>query len=366
VLTYPCHISVAITCPVDASYSSAVSVSSKGEKQPIVDCMTKKLDIKPVLFDRPHRLEKGATITMSQGTTSTIRQEMAVGRKNTPEFSWPTVVLALGIFAVFVGSVALAITGVIPYLVAAAINAAAIYSSYTVLHEAVHRNISSRQSKLRWVDFALGSMAGVLLWQFFDHHREDHMVHHRATNHDHDPDISSRAGFWVYLFVRLPVVLINYFNPVLLARRCRELQMSRHATMRSMAGFAFNTVLALAIIAAGYGFELLVLWFVPWWIGQSVMLLMFTWSPHHDHRETDRYRNTRIIEMPGGNALLLGQGYHLIHHMMPAVPWYRYKATFEELRPVLEGKGVRIEGVMPNPNPRPAQPVGQGAYPDAL
>ena len=293
-------------------------------------------------------------MTTSRNAESTIRHEMSVGRANTPDFSWPTVFLALGLMAAFTGAVGLAINGTIPYLAAAAVNTVVIYAIYTVMHEAVHMNISSRRKGLQWVDYTLGSLAGVLLWQFFDHHRADHLVHHRATNHDDDPDISARAGLFGYLFVKLPVVLLNYFNPVALYRRCQELQMSRGRTLRSMAGFVFNTALALAIVAYGYGYELLTLWFVPWWIGQSVMLLMFTWSPHHDHKETSRYRNTRVVEIPGGNALLLGQGYHLIHHMMPGIPWYRYKKTFDDLRPVLEQHNVRVEGVVPNPNPRAA------------
>ncbi len=91
------------------------------------------------------------------------------------------------------------------------------------------------------------------------------------------------------------------------------------------------------------------LWFAPWWIGQTVMLTFFTWTPHHDHHETGRYRNTRVSEFPLANFLLQGQGYHLIHHMMPAIPYYRYKAVFDELRPVLVSKGVRIEGIVPDP-----------------
>ncbi|SEO20087.1 Fatty acid desaturase [Salinihabitans flavidus] len=296
-------------------------------------------------------------MTRSTNANSTVRHEITVGRANTPEFSWPTVLLALGCLAGFAASVALAMTGTMSYLLAGAINTVIIYAIYTVLHEAVHMNISAMRKDLQWVDRLLGSLAGVLLWQFYDHHRADHLVHHRITNHDDDPDISARAGFMDYVFIRLPVVLLNYFNPVLLYRRCRELEMSRAATRRTMTGFAINTALAIGVIAMGYGFELVTLWLVPWYIGNSLMLLMFTWSPHHDHQETGRYRNTRIIEMPAGNALLLGQGYHLIHHMMPGIPWYRYKKTFEDLRPTLEENDVRIEGVMPNPAPRAASPA---------
>ncbi len=296
-------------------------------------------------------------MTKENDARSTIRHEISVGRANTPDFSWPTVLLALGCLATFAASVAMAMTGTISYPLAAAINTIVIYAIYTVLHEAVHMNISAMRKDLQWVDRLLGSLAGVLLWQFYDHHRADHLVHHRITNHDDDPDISSRAGFLDYVFVRLPVVLFSYFNPVLLYRRCKELQISRAATRRSMAGFAFNTALAVTVIALGYGYELLTLWLVPWYVGNSIMLLMFTWSPHHDHHETGRYRNTRIVEMPGGNALLLGQGYHLIHHMMPGIPWYRYKKTFDELRPTLQENNVRIEGIRPNPEPRAAHPA---------
>jgi beta-carotene hydroxylase len=113
--------------------------------------------------------------------------------------------------------------------------------------------------------------------------------------------------------------------------------------------FAAYAVVVIALCAVGYWREVLLLWFVPWWIGQSVMLTLFTWTPHHDHRETGRYRNTRISLFPGANLLLLGQNYHLIHHMIPSIPYYRYRDTFEEMRPLLDENGVRIEGFLPVP-----------------
>ena len=108
--------------------------------------------------------------------------------------------------------------------------------------------------------------------------------------------------------------------------------------------FALQSLGMIVLIALGYGFELLILWFIPWWIGQTVMLTLFTWAPHHDHSETGRYRDTRESLFPGANILLLGQNHHLIHHMMPGIPFYRYSRTFKEIRPMLEKNGVRIEG----------------------
>ena len=78
------------------------------------------------------------------------------------------------------------------------------------------------------------------------------------------------------------------------------------------------------------------------------MLTLFTWTPHHDHKETSRYRNTRESLFPMANFLLLGQNHHLIHHLMPGIPFYRYQATFSEIRPLLEQNGARIEGFWPD------------------
>ena len=47
--------------------------------------------------------------------------------------------------------------------------------------------------------------------------------------------------------------------------------------------------------------------------------------------------------------------------MMPAIPYYRYKPVFDELRPILEAKGVRIEGLVPDP--RNEVPVLSGEAP---
>lgn len=281
--------------------------------------------------------------------TSTVREELKVGRANTPEFAWPTVILALVLLGGFVASVALAMLGYIPYWAAGALNTVVIYSIYTVMHEAVHYNISSRRHGLRWVDTVLGHAAGFLLWQFVDHHREQHMMHHKHANEEHDPDINARGSFPGYIFWRLPVALVNYFNPFALYAQCKEYGVSKAGIRRSLTGFAFNAAVLIGLIVAGFGIEVLVLWFIPWWIGNTVMLTMFTWLPHHDHHETGRYRDTRVFDFPGANFVLLGQGYHLIHHMMPAVPWYRYKPTFQQLRPTLEENNARIEGLIPEP-----------------
>lgn len=294
-------------------------------------------------------------MTATAEGASTLKTELRIGRENTPDFGWPTIVLTVALAGSFVAVCWLAVAGRIPDLLAVALNSILIYAFYTVVHEAVHGNISSRRHALRWIDEVCGTVCCFPLWLFMDHHRKQHMVHHARANAEDDPDIYARGSFLGWIFVRLPIAFANYFNPFRLYAECRKFGVTRAETRRVFVTFAINAAVVIGLVAAGYGYEVLVLWFVPWWIGQTVMLTLFTWAPHHDHSETGRYRDTRISEWPGGNILLLGQGYHLIHHMMPGVPFYRYKRTCDQLRPILEAKGARFEGFWPAPQPKPAR-----------
>lgn len=285
---------------------------------------------------------------------STVRQEAEIGRRHTPDFAWRTLRLEAVLLTVFCASTALAATGAMPLWMGFVANTAVLYALYTVVHEAVHSNISSRRKHLRWVDGIAGVIACAPLWLNYHQHKRQHMMHHAHTNEDHDPDIYARGSFLGWLFLRLPWSLINYFNPVQQYRDCLRFGCTKREIGHTMLSFGVYSAIVLGLIAAGYGWEVLVLWFIPWWIGQTVMLTFFTWTPHHDHHDTGRYRNTRISLFPGADFLLQGQNYHLIHHMIPSIPYFGYRASFEEMRPILEKKGVRIEGLWPADRPKPA------------
>lgn len=280
---------------------------------------------------------------------STIRQEAEVGRRHTPEFGGRTLLLELQLFVLFFAATGLTVAGLIPMWAGALGNTVFLYALYTVVHEAVHSNISSRRKNLRWIDPVAGIIACAPLWLNYHQHKRQHMAHHAHTNEETDPDIYARGSFLGWIFLRLPAALLNYFNPVQQYRDCQRFNCTRREYVYTFLSFSAHALIVLGLLAAGYWREVLFLWFVPWWIGQTAMLTFFTWTPHHDHHETGRYRNTRVSLFPFANFLLQGQNYHLIHHMMPAIPYYRYKPVFEELRPILEEKGVRIEGIVPDP-----------------
>lgn len=289
--------------------------------------------------------------------TSTVREEAEIGRRHTPDFGGRTLLLEGSLLVIFTLSTAFAVVGAIPIWAAFFCNLVVLYSLYTVVHEAVHSNISSRRKSLRWIDPVAGIIACAPLWLNYHQHKRQHMAHHSHTNHDEDPDIYARGSFLGWVFLRLPHALLNYFNPIQQYRQCKLFNCTPREVVYTTMSFSVYAAILIASLAAGFWREVLFLWFIPWWIGQTVMLTFFTWTPHHDHHEIGRYRNSRVSIFPGANFLLQGQNYHLIHHMIPSIPYYRYRASFEEMRPILVQKGVRIEGFWPHGG-RKAQVTG--------
>ena len=38
------------------------------------------------------------------------------------------------------------------------------------------------------------------------------------------------------------------------------------------------------------------------------------------------------------NWLIMGQNYHLVHHLWPSIPWFEYKPAYEATKPLLDLK----------------------------
>ena len=106
----------------------------------------------------------------------------------------------------------------------------------------------------------------------------------------------------------------------------------------------------LISIPLGALVPVVVLWIVPARLTFLYLAFFFVWLPHFPFEHTDRFRNTRITLFPGSTWLLLHQDRHLIHHLYPSIPWYRYRAAHRELAPLLAEHGAVVAG--PSSDPR--------------
>lgn len=271
----------------------------------------------------------------------------ALSERLKPAFAWPTVMLAVACLSVFAASTSLAVTGALWWSVAVVINTVAAYAAYTVVHEATHYNISARARHLRWVDHILGNLCGVLLMLPYYHHRREHWRHHAVTNSPDDPDIVVKGAFTSLVLVKFPVASATYLVPVYVFTNLRKLGLD--ATERLMT-YAFGVLHASAFVLGyftGHLMDVVLLWYLPAMLAGLVLAIGFQWLPHYPHDATDRYRATRISLWPGAEIVSLWQNLHLVHHLMPQIPFYRYADAFHELLPELEEHDARIEGLRP-------------------
>ncbi len=286
---------------------------------------------------------------------SARQSEREIVSRYTGEFAWGTVVLFVVLMVAYGGSVALAVSGRIPLWLAMLVNVALAYACYTVHHEANHGSISGRRRNLKWVDDLLGRTVALPITLSFRGFAPLHLLHHAHTNdEERDPDFyvaGPARALPVKWLMQVVVVAVVRALPVVGPRLTASIIPLTDSTTiegRAIVKMRRFDQLALAALMAafvvGFGWEALVLWWMPGKLSGLVLMTTFQWLPHHPHNETDRYRNTRVNVFTLSTQALLEQDHHLMHHLFPRVPWYRYRRLFTEMRPLLQKNNARIEG----------------------
>lgn len=305
--------------------------------------------------------QEARTARKVKGFPTLSAEEQAVAKRLSGGFGWPTVLLAIGLLSAEIGVVALWATGVIPMWAGFLINSYISYAWYTVHHDATHKAISGRDPKRQWIEQACGHVAGFALQIEFTNYSANHLKHHAHTNTHNDPDLAVKGPMWqlplkwflgnVFMTIgalpggnRLVEPMLARFVPL---ADSSPREKAARAKMRRFS--QIGMVLVLASIPFGAFWPALLLWWLPAKVGVFYLMVLFQWLPHFPFDRTDRFGATRVNRFPGSTWLLLQQDRHLIHHLYPSIPWYRYRAAFRELRPLLEANGAIIQGTGSNP-----------------
>lgn len=288
--------------------------------------------------------------------------ERGVSKRLSQGFAWPTVLLLVVLIAIEIAVIAVWAVGAMPLLVGVLINSVASYGLYTVVHEAVHGSISNNNPRYARWDSICGTIAGQLILLSFTGHRSSHLRHHAHTNTDRDPDIAAKGPLVAlpikWLASNVILVLVALPGGVRLASALKR-RLGGDATADSddssllakQSWAARVGVLAVLIsIPLDAVVPVVVLWIIPARLTFLYLLFFFVWLPHFPYEHTDRFRNTRITLFPGSTWLLLQQDRHLIHHLYPSIPWYRYRAAHRELASLLNERGAVVAG--PSSDPR--------------
>ena len=246
-----------------------------------------------------------------------------------PGIAWPTVLLWVLALAAWLASTVLWLRGGLPTWVLVPVNAAASFAMFTVLHEASHNAAGTRHA----VNQVLGrlSVPFVAIYIAFPAFRFIHMQHHRFTNEapDRDPDAYTTDAPWWQLPARWLTVDAAYAR--FYARHLGSRPRRERAELAG-AGVAFASVVAATLATGTFG-DFLLIYLIPQRLALALLAWWFDWLPHHGLEKTaaeNRFQATRnrVGLEPILSPLMLNQNYHLVHHLHPRIPFYRYVSTW--------------------------------------
>jgi len=279
------------------------------------------------------------------------REAMRLAKPSVGGVAWPTIGLAIGVTAGYAGTIAAACTGRLSMAAAFGICGLLVYASYTILHEAVHSNISGFGQTPRWYNEAFGMIAGFIMAVPLTIHRAEHLAHHRHTNdRELDPDMESaipdRPNFGSLFTASLRSIAVQYtfYRSSAWPKTTQE--------ERSKAAAEMFVIISgrVGLAVAGFPLEALMLTVLANLVGNLIIVTFFAIAVHHPNSGHGRYLDTSTILFPGWvNApitwLWLWQNYHSIHHLFPRVPFYRYATVFDRIQPIMVAQGAPIHRI---------------------
>ena len=204
----------------------------------------------------------------------------------------------------------------------------ALHMVGTVIHDASH-NVAHRD---RIINALLGHGSALMLGFSFPVFTRVHMQHHANVNDpDNDPDhfVSTGGPLW-FIAARFFYHEIFFFR----RRLWRKYELLEWFLGRL-------AVAALIYTACQYDFlgYIFNFWFVPLAVVGLALGLFFDYLPHRPFQERNRWKNARVYPNRVLNWLIMGQNYHLIHHLWPSIPWYNYQPAYYATQPLLDAKG---------------------------
>ncbi|MGF1466718.1 MAG: fatty acid desaturase family protein [Sandaracinaceae bacterium] len=270
-------------------------------------------------------------------------------------------------WAMIAGALALAgaYPGVLTILVALVILGGRQLGLSILMHEAAHRSLF----RTRWLNDVVGTwLCAGPVWLDLPRYRKHHLAHHAFTGTERDPDLCLVEPFpttrgslarkllrdltgiagvrRVAATLAMNLELLTYTasggaRPV----RVRERGWPRRA-LRRLAPFVVSQLLMVAVLAALGQAWLYLLWVAAFLTTFSLFLRIRSIAEHAcTARSPDMWKNTRTT-LAGPLARLTvaphGVNFHLEHHLVMSVPYFRLPALHRLLaaRGMLDGDAV--------------------------
>ena len=228
----------------------------------------------------------------------------------------------------------------------------AFYTSFTPLHDATHRAVSSDERINDW----LGSLSGNLLFPFVttEVYRFLHLAHHRYVgDKDLDPDeamvaIPTRYFPFGYLVLLVPEVL--WINWLFMKAWKRAPKNIRFYTLCMFIGnFIFHAAWLLSPLSTEYFY----LFFLPNRLAILYVAFTFAHTPHPEGVKWNDYPFQATFKLRGNKLFLeslFGQEHHAMHHLLPHIPWYKYHKAWNLANGIFKEQSIPQKKVFSIPD----------------
>lgn len=239
------------------------------------------------------------------------------------------------------------------------INSFAVYLAFTPLHDATHRAVSRNRRLNDW----LGSIACLLLIPGITTriYRYLHLEHHRfAGDKKKDPDepfVSARGPALASVILFPDLMWLIWYLRHWTTRPASE-------RLEFVLGALFYNGLHLGFLLSPYAWEFFVIWMIPQRLGLALVTYFFAHIQHPEGVSWEQAPFQCTVQVVTNRLLdwlMLGQTVHIVHHLFPSLPFYRYRAAWNAGLHLLERQNIptrkfftpSVNLVLPN-NPVPA------------
>ena len=231
----------------------------------------------------------------------------------------------------------------IPWWLAVAFNVVAVFLAFTPMHDGSHRSVSSDG----FVNDFLGTAAGQILLPGMNMpaFRAIHMDHHRYVGQEgRDPDaglvdVPKWAGISYLMFTDIHWLVWFFKNGR--EHWSPRIKMYVYVMMATVIG------LHVLFLASPYWAEFLLLYVLPQRLGLGLVAYTFAHiqHPHGMTWEKEPFQSTvHIYETSPLRGLMFGQENHHIHHLLPHLPWYRYRRVWNLANGILAKQAIPQRG----------------------
>ncbi|MCC5965346.1 MAG: fatty acid desaturase [Natronohydrobacter sp.] len=251
---------------------------------------------------------------------------------------WPTVALIIACYGLWALAGALLWPG-------APVVALAVMALMSALHSSlVHENLHGHPTRNRLVNEALVTLPLSLIYPY-RRYRATHLAHHhdaRLTDPIEDPESYYKAAWsharmprWLQGLLAVNNTMIGriLLGPVLgaagfLAQEARLLRANAPG-VRLAWGLHLVSLVPVAALVWAFG--------IPFWLyGIAVVwpsLSLISIRTYAEHRWHDAPEGrTIIVERSPLSWLFLNNNLHIVHHQIPAAPWYALPRLYAERR----------------------------------